>query len=73
MFWWLFITQQWKNFNRFLKPGDRVDWYNGPIRQHYTLEKLDEFTAEIRNNTGKIKEVNRADLYPDIFYSYQPK
>lgn len=72
MFWWLIVDQQHKNFNRFLKEGDSVDWFRGEIRTKYTLEKNGAIWCEIRNPLTKhIRKVKRDQLLPNFWVTYK--
>jgi hypothetical protein len=65
--------QKHKNFKRFLKEGDKVDFYVGEIRNTYTLEKYGEIFCEIRNENGTIRKVETSELLPNFWQSYKYK
>ena len=66
----IIVNQKYKNFKRFLKVGDKVDWYRGEVRQTYTLERIKNGAAEIRNDNGYIRKVPVSELYPNIWFHY---
>ena len=59
-----------KAFEKYLKEGDRVDWYLGESRETYILERHGKEYSEIRNFNGTLRKVRTKELLPNFWYKY---
>lgn len=70
MFVWMLIHDKWQRFQKNLKNGDVVDYYDRDGRSPYKLINKGEIYCIISRN-GKEKRVLTNELYPNFWYDYE--
>jgi len=62
--WFVLKKQQYKNFRKNMKPGDRCYFYIGENREPGQIETIDQFwNIIIRDQYGNFHARNQKDLY----------
>ena len=64
-----YSTHKWKNFKRFLKPGDPVSIFVGEDRVVFLVNEVDDNFVTLNAGIGEIK-ANWDQVYPLFFYRY---
>lgn len=68
-----YISKKWKNFNKYLKVGDVVDYYISGDRCKFKVSGLGNIYCKIKDESGNEIKVLRTDIYPNFWTNYAPK
>ncbi len=69
--WYMIQHQRQKNFNRFLKEGDTVDWYIENEKKSFTILKHGGIFSTIKDHNGFHYEVLTDSLEPTHGFKYK--
>jgi len=67
-----YMMQKWKNFNRFLKRGDIVDFFVNEERHQYTVVGVGHIFCKIQYADGDEIKVHKSEIYPNFWTNYKP-
>ena len=65
------VLRQHYRFCKYLKEGDKVDYYINDSRDTYELINKHSIFSDIKSRSGVITRVLTRDLLPTFYYKYE--